>query len=61
MLFLHLPGIRMIDYVGWGGIHIEPRAKTGPVDTRLVSQITTLEFRYLKSHGLIRNFYVAES
>lgn len=59
MLFLHIPAIRMIDYVGWGGVHIEPRAKTGPSDTRLVSQITTLEFRQLKSHGAIKNFWVA--
>jgi hypothetical protein len=59
ILFLHEPSIAAVDYVGYGGIHVEPRAKNGPVEKRLLSQIVTLEVRNLKSHGTIENFWHA--
>ena len=59
LMFLYEPAIRLIDYVGHGGIHIEPRVKTGPVETRLISQIYTLEMTQFGSHGVISNFYVS--
>lgn len=57
ILFLHEPGLSMIDYVGHGGVHIEPRPVSGPTTKRVISQIISLEARYLKSHGVIKNFY----
>ncbi len=59
ILFLWEPGIKLVDYVGHGGIHIEPRVKTGPVETRLISQYYTLEVRQTGSHGYVGNFYVS--
>jgi len=58
MLALHEPSIKLVDYVGYGGIHMEPRAKTGPTETRLMSELFTLEVRNIKSHGVIENFYI---
>lgn len=59
VLFLHEPSLAVVDYVGYGGIHFEPRAKVGPVEKRLISQIYTTEMRNLKSHGTIENFWQA--
>lgn len=59
ILFLYEPALSLIDYVGNGGIHVEPRVKTGPVETRLISQIYTLEYTQTGSHGCIKNFFVS--
>jgi hypothetical protein len=59
ILFLHEPSVSLLDYVGYGGVHIEPRAKTGPTETRVISEILTMEMRNLKSHGVIENFWYA--
>jgi hypothetical protein len=58
-MFLHEPGISLVDIVGYGGVHIEPRAKTDPTEIRVISEIISLEVRYLKSHGRIKNFSIA--
>jgi hypothetical protein len=58
-LFLYEPGLSLIDILNYGGIHIEPRAKTDPTETRVISEIFSMEVRYLKSHGVIKNFSIA--
>lgn len=58
-LFLDLSQIALVDYAGFGGIHIEPRAKTAPVENRVMYEIFTLEVRQILSHGLVKNFWHA--
>jgi len=57
LLALETNSFSIIDYVNNGGFRVEQRAKTGPTDTRLISQYLTLEVRNLNSHGCIKNFW----
>jgi hypothetical protein len=59
MLFLDPRQLKMVDYKGYGGVHLEVRAKTDATETRLIKQIYTLQVRKLLSHGVIKNFWVA--
>jgi hypothetical protein len=58
MLLLNESNIKLIDYVGAGGIHVEERAKTDATELRIIRERISLEVRQMKSMAQIHNFWV---